>query len=157
MKYRAAIWSFLKRTPIVFHFAWHGPFEKEKKSAIDKNVSLKQEFYNPLCIQDVRLKNILQSKCNFYSCGNAYLIIGSRCNWGQCCCVFIRFTLWTFMINVRFISYLKCFKWCRILKLVSNFECLFTFGYLDEANSIKTYLHICNLWTGQFVSYKSVI
>ena len=29
--------------------------------------------------------------------------------------------------------------------------------YLDGANSIKTDLHICNLWTGQFASYKSVI
>ena len=104
---QAAIWSFLKRTSIVFHFAWHGPFVKEKKSAIDKNVSLKQEFYNPFCIQDVRLKNILQSKCNFYSCGNAYLIIGSRCNWGQCCCVFIRFTLWAFIIK-SCVTKLKC-------------------------------------------------
>ena len=34
---------------------------------------------------------------------------------------------------------------------------LSTFSYLDGANSIKTDLHICNLWTGQFVSYKSVI
>ena len=28
---------------------------------------------------------------------------------------------------------------------------------LDVANSIKTDLHIYNLWTGQFVSYKPVI
>ena len=34
---------------------------------------------------------------------------------------------------------------------------LFTFCDLDGANSIKTDLHICNLWTGQLVSYKSVI
>ena len=34
---------------------------------------------------------------------------------------------------------------------------LFTFCYLNAANSIKTDLHICNLGTGQFVSYKSVI
>ena len=33
---------------------------------------------------------------------------------------------------------------------------LFTM-YLDVANSIKTDLHICNLWTGQFVSYMHVI
>ena len=39
----------------------------------------------------------------------------------------------------------------------SNFGCLFTFCYLDGTNSIKTDLHICNLWTGQFVSYKGVI
>ena len=26
IKYRAAIWSFLKLTPIVFYSAWHGPF-----------------------------------------------------------------------------------------------------------------------------------
>ena len=42
-------------------------------------------------------------------------------------------------------------------KLSSNFCCLFTFCYLDGANSIKTDLHICNPWTSQFVSYKSVI
>ena len=34
---------------------------------------------------------------------------------------------------------------------------VFTFCYLDGANSIKTDLHICNLWNGQFVKYKSVI
>ena len=60
-------------------------------------------------------------------------------------------------INVRFISYSKCSNWRRISKLSLNFECLFTFCYLDGANSIKTDLHICNLWTGQFVSYKSGI
>ena len=32
-----------------------------------------------------------------------------------------------------------------------------SFCYLYEANSIKNDLHICNLWTGQFVSLKSVI
>ena len=47
--------------------------------------------------------------------------------------------------------------WRRISKLLSNFGCLFTFCYLDGANSIKTDLHICELWTGQFVSYKSLI
>ena len=30
-------------------------------------------------------------------------------------------------------------------------------SYLDGANSIKTDLHICNLWTFLFVSYKFVI
>ena len=34
---------------------------------------------------------------------------------------------------------------------------LFPIIILDGANSIKTDLHICNLRTGQFVSYKSVI
>ena len=60
-------------------------------------------------------------------------------------------------IKVRFMSYSKCFNFRQILKLSSNFGCLFTFCYLDGANSIKTDLHVCNLWTGQFVSYKSVI
>ena len=59
--------------------------------------------------------------------------------------------------KVRFMSYLKCSNWCQISKLSSNFGCLFTFFYLDEANSIKTDLHICKLLTGQFVSYKFVI
>ena len=59
--------------------------------------------------------------------------------------------------NDRFISYSQCCNWCQILKLLLNFGCLFTFCYLDGANSMKTDLHICNLWTGQFVSYKSVI
>ena len=31
------------------------------------------------------------------------------------------------------------------------------FANVDAANSIKTDLHICNLWTAQFVSYKSLI
>ena len=43
-------------------------------------------------------------------------------------------------INVRFISYSKCSNWRWISKLLSNFGCLFTF------NSIKTDIHICNLW-----------
>ena len=38
-------------------------------------------------------------------------------------------------------SYLKCSNWCQISKLSSNFGCLFTFCYLDRANSIKTNLH----------------
>jgi hypothetical protein len=42
-------------------------------------------------------------------------------------------------------------------KLLLNFGCLSNFFYLDGANSIKTDLHICNLWTGQFVCYKSVV
>ena len=63
-------------------------------------------------------------------------------------------SIWT---NVQFMSYSKCSNWHLISKLSSNFGCLFTFCYLDGANSIKTDLHVCNLWTGQFVSYKSVI
>ena len=59
-------------------------------------------------------------------------------------------------ISVRFMTYSKCSNWCGILKFLLNFGCLFTFCYLDGANSIKTDLHICNIWTGQFVSYKSV-
>ena len=51
----------------------------------------------------------------------------------------------------------KCSNWHWISKLSLNFGCLFTFCYLDGANYIKTDLHICNLWTGQFVSYKSVV
>ena len=50
-----------------------------------------------------------------------------------------------FLIYVRFISYSKCSNWRWISKLSSNFGCLFTFCYLDGANSIKTDLHICNL------------
>jgi hypothetical protein len=60
-------------------------------------------------------------------------------------------------LKLRFMSYLKHSSWRQILKLLSNFGCIFTFCYLDEANSMKTDLDICNLWTGQFVSYKSVI
>ena len=51
--------------------------------------------------------------------------------------------------NVKFISYLKCSNWRRILKFLLNFGCLFTFCYLDWGKSIKTDLHICNLWTSQ--------
>ena len=57
---------------------------------------------------------------------------------------------------MRFMSYAKCSNWRRISKLLLNFGYLFTFCYLDGANTIKTDLHFCNLWTGQFVSYKSV-
>ena len=52
-----------------------------------------------------------------------------------------------FLTYVRFILYSKC----SISKLFSNFCCLFTFCYLDGANSIKTGLRTCNLWTGQSV------
>ena len=41
---------------------------------------------------------------------------------------------WT---HIRFISYSNCSIWHRISKLLSNFGCLFTFCYLDGANSIK--------------------
>ena len=44
----------------------------------------------------------------------------------------------------------------RITEMSSNFGCLFTFFYLDGANSIKTDLHICNLQTGQSISYNYV-
>ena len=59
------------------------------------------------------------------------------------CKIFINMTETLQLIlltNVRFISYLK---WRQISKLSSNFRCLFTFCYLDGANSIKTDLHIC--------------
>ena len=59
--------------------------------------------------------------------------------------------------KVQFMSYSKCSNWHQMLKLLLNFGCLFTFFYLDGANSIKTDLHNCNLWTGQFVNYKSVV
>ena len=62
-----------------------------------------------------------------------------------------------FLPNVRFISYSKCSNWRPISKLLSNFGCLSTFCYSDGLNSIETDLLILNLWTGQFVSYKSVI
>ena len=52
-------------------------------------------------------------------------------------------------------KYWKCSNWCRILKLSWKFGCLFTFCYLDGANSIKPDLHNCNLWTGQVISYRS--
>ena len=38
-----------------------------------------------------------------------------------------------FDIYVWFMSYLKCSNWRQILKLLSNFGCLFTFCYLDGA------------------------
>ena len=51
----------------------------------------------------------------------------------------------TFKVNVRFMSYSKCSNWRQISKLLSKFGCLFTFSYLDGANSIKS---DCNLRTG---------
>ena len=65
------------------------------------------------------------------------MIFVEKCNKSSC------------MSNVRFISYSKCSIWCRILKFSLNFGSLFTFCYLDGANSIKTDSDICNLWTGQ--------
>ena len=47
-------------------------------------------------------------------------------------------------VNVGFMSYSKCSNWRKISKWLSNIECLFTFCYLDEANSINTNLNICN-------------
>jgi hypothetical protein len=48
------------------------------------------------------------------------------------------FVLVCTLLNVWFMSYSKCTIWRQILKLSSNFGCLFTFCYLDGANSIKT-------------------
>ena len=73
------------------------------------------------------------------------------------CVITIKIHIQVINTNERVISYSKCSNWRQISKLSLNFGCLFTFCYLDGANSIKTDLHICNLWTGQFVSYKSVI
>ena len=53
-----------------------------------------------------------------------------------------------FLTTVRFMLYLKCSNWRQISKMLSNFEHIFTFCYLDEAKSIKTDLHLCNLWIG---------
>ena len=61
------------------------------------------------------------------------------------------------LANAWIISYSKFSNWGQISKLSSNLGCLFTFCYLDGANSIKTDLHIFNLWTSQFVSYKFII
>ena len=47
------------------------------------------------------------------------------------------------LIYVWFMSYMKCANRCQILKLLSNFGCLFTFWYSEGANSIKTDLRIC--------------
>ena len=38
----------------------------------------------------------------------------------------------TFEVNVRFMSYSKCCNWRRILKLISNLGCLFTFCYFNQ-------------------------
>ena len=56
--------------------------------------------------------------------------------------------------NVRFVSYSKCSNWRRISKLLSNFCSLFTFGYLDGANSIKTKLQTCDLWLTNWPVHK---
>ena len=47
-------------------------------------------------------------------------------------------SIYLFSTYVWFISYSKCSNWHWISKLASNFGCLFTFCYLDGANSIKT-------------------
>ena len=60
------------------------------------------------------------------------------------------FKAFNVIINVRFMSYSKCSNWHLMSKLWSNFGYLFTFYCLDGANS--TDLHICSLWTGQFIS-----
>jgi len=61
-----------------------------------------------------------------------------------------------FLFNAWVISYLKCSDWSRISKLLLNFGCLFTSCYFDRAKSIKTNLQTCNLYTVQFISYKSI-
>jgi hypothetical protein len=50
-----------------------------------------------------------------------------------------------FRFYFRFMSYSTFSNWCQILKLLSNFGCLYTVFYLDGANSIKNDWHICNL------------
>ena len=42
-----------------------------------------------------------------------------------------------FVFYALIISYLKCSNWRQILKLLSNFGCLFRFCYLDRVTSIK--------------------
>ena len=43
----------------------------------------------------------------------------------------------SFFISVQFMSYSKCSNWRRISTLSLNFCCIFTFCFLDRANSIK--------------------
>ena len=46
------------------------------------------------------------------------------------------------------VEYQNCCRTLAIYVILVNF---------DGENSFKIDLHICNLWTGQFVSYESVI
>ena len=76
-----------------------------------------------------------------YTCQNCFFLSINTIK-----CLYLSFCLKKqdiILSNVRFISYSKCSNWRWIPKLSSNFECLFTFWYLDGANSIKTDLHIC--------------
>ena len=50
-------------------------------------------------------------------------------------------------IYVLFISNSKWSNWRGILKLLSKFDCLYSFSYLDGANSIKRLIYM-------FVTYK---
>ena len=61
-----------------------------------------------------------------------YVLGSSSADWKPEC-LFIREP----KIKAWIISYSKCSNWHQILKLLSNFGCLFTFCYLDRANSIK--------------------
>ena len=69
---------------------------------------------------------------------------------------------WLCLTNVRFIS--KCSNWGRILKLSSwRYGCRQTLDvysllaiWMWQIQSKLIYI-FCNLWTGQFVSYKSAI
>ena len=54
-------------------------------------------------------------------------------------------------VFVRFMSYSKHSNWRWILKLKSNFGCLFTFCYSAGANLLKTKLQTCNLQIGQSI------
>ena len=49
-----------------------------------------------------------------------------------------------FVFYALIISYSKCSNWHRILKLLSNFGCLFWFCYLDRVTSIKIAYWSCN-------------
>ena len=51
--------------------------------------------------------------------------------------------------NVWIMSYSKHSNWQQILKLLSNFGCLFTFCYYAWENQIKTKLQTCSLKSGQ--------
>ena len=81
------------------------------------------------------------------------------CQWGNlflnCHQKYIR-CMFIFKTFVGFISYSKCPNLLPILKLSSNFGCLFTFCYFARANWIKTKLQTCKLQTGQSISYKYV-
>ena len=90
----------------------------------------------------------------FKICGICSKYFQSNCQrWSKVCSSYASIWLGVKLLEIS----RKCSNWSWISKLSSNFGCLFTFCYLDGANSIKTDLCICNLWTGQFVRYKSAI